>query len=253
MKFPLLSRTRRLGLFALLLAVAAQLPAPRVEADTSLYFQEVSSSGQFASPQGLAVDTTGNVYVTDNDSSCPNLKKYKIADKIWVEFMNDDPTLGTCQLQGMALQDVAVATNGTIYFTTNWSSGSHYKYFVYKINTDLTYSTRGSSDTVNDSTWSFGIIVGDYYLSVNSVASNNFTTYSGGTWAFDLSAVHLLGSDFSLDATCLASVTENGVGHLYVFDYGKDRVVVYDDNGDITQTLGTDQQFSTPRACADAP
>ena len=68
-----------------------------------------SGDGQFSSPQGIAVDSSGNVYVTDTQNN--RIQKFDSSDT----FLTKWGSFGTGNIQFDSPQGIAIDSSGNVY------------------------------------------------------------------------------------------------------------------------------------------
>jgi hypothetical protein len=204
-----------------------------------------NSSARFNSPQGVATDTSGNVYVADSINA--TVRKLTSVGTNWVSstiagqagsFGSDDGTNNTVRFGGFrfwgALAGVAVDKDGNIYVTDTWNSTIRK---LTQVGTNWVSSTIAglagnyASDDGTNSTIGFssplGVTVGkngNVYVADQGNYTIRELTKVGTNWVSSTIS-GLAGSSGSVDGTnsdarflCPSDVAVDGMGNVYVAD-----------------------------------
>lgn len=114
-RFPLPLRRAAAAVALLVLALALFGPPRTARAADSLSFATLGSAGsgigQLSGPRGVAVDSSGNIYVTDTGNN--RLQKYSPTSTSWVVFGENDISSSVASLQGI----LSTGDHGKIYVT----------------------------------------------------------------------------------------------------------------------------------------
>jgi DNA-binding beta-propeller fold protein YncE len=184
-----------------------------------------SGVGQFDHPEGIAIDSSGNIYVADNRN-----------DRIQKFDGNGNPiktwgTPGTGDGQFAGPSGIAVDSNGYVYVTDSGTSPE--KGRVQKFDSEGNFIK----------TWG-------YFETVGGIATDNFgniyvveTVFNNRIQKFDSNGnfIKTWGSEGSGNGQFDGAwgIATDSVGNVYVIETGNDRIQKFDSNGNFIKTWGS--------------
>jgi tripartite motif-containing protein 71 len=188
---------------------------------------EGSSNGQFNAPVGIAVDSTGNVYVADKENN--RIQKFDSNGKYitqWSSYYNNwklsDPT------------GVAVDSVGNIYIANQGNKS------VVKMNSKGVFITQWGSEVIGDGKYfnPTGIAVdssSNVYVT-NTFSNNRIVKFNSNGYCLTQ-----WGSSGNKDGQVSSpySVAVDSSGNVYVADYYNGRIQKFDSDGNFLYKWGS--------------
>jgi sugar lactone lactonase YvrE len=203
------------------------------------------TNASFSSPHGLAIDSAGNLYVTENNTT---IRKIDISRNVTTYagdggYGNQDGNLTDAQFAGP--QGIAIDNTGNLYVT------DIYNYNIRKIDPSGNVTTLAGSGEYGDLDGEgteaqfaspFGITIGtdgnlyvtdkDNYRIRKITASGTVTTFAGNFYGSDDNN----GTDASFAQP--QGITADNNGNLYVADTGNTRIRKIDSSANVTTIAG---------------
>lgn len=194
------------------------------------------SSGQFQSPDGLAVDATGNVYVTDLGRD--DVQKFDSSGNFITQWGGS----GTGNGQFDWPSSVATDSLGNVYVADSLN------HRIQKFDSDGNFITKwGSQGTGNGQFLGLEGIAVDSQDNVYAAVSSHIQKFdSSGNFIARIGSQGSGAGQFQL----AIDVTADPAGNIYVADYSAHRVSKFDSNGNYILRWGTygvgNGQFQIP-------
>jgi tripartite motif-containing protein 71 len=205
----------------------------------SAFGKEGMAAGEFLSPQGVAVDSSGNVYVADFGNK--NVQIFDVSGTFLKVLLEIGP------VGPWAPNDVAVDSSNNLYISDDTNS------CIWKYDSSWTLVTSfGSYGTSGDYHFNnpTGLAAAGSYLYVADNGNNRIMQFQSSL--LPGSYVTQWGSNSP------AKITVNAFGYVYVTDYGNNRVQKFDSSGTYVSQWGSpggkpgsgDGQFDGPLGMA---
>jgi DNA-binding beta-propeller fold protein YncE len=236
------------GVIGIVVAASLQHPAPspqRIQPTqpiqpTQQYLfikkwgSQGTGDGQFDSPEGIAVDSSGSVYVADSDNN--RVQKFSSDGT----FITKWGSSGTADGQFGGPEGIAVDSSGSVYVADRGNDR------VQKFDSDGTFITKWGSSGTADGQFGGPYGIGPNAVAVDSKTGNVYVADPGNdrVQKFDSNGTFITkwGSSGTADRQFLLPegvAVDSKTGNVYVTQSINDRVQKFDSNGTFITKWGS--------------